>query len=443
MKTEDAQLLIDENPLFRKIVLKRPEEFAPETRPTVSLHLLVKNGESCVGRLLRNVGPYIDEIVAVVNDTTDKTEEILRSYAEERKQQQPSFNLIILPVTAETHPDLYILDVPETYEVGQPMVGEVYEGPFTGKPLLADWAGIRNLGWTQATKQWRLFLDADDVVLDPESIPGLCLALDEAQVDLACSRYIYSSSSSVDVSVDNKEDSKADSYRERLCKNEPYIAWYGITHEVIKGQQRTAHIDGNLIVRDMKDSSGAGIRSPGRCFKILYRHARMNDWMISPRNLLYLAMEVQFKLPALAIAVLDKYMDCSLWPEERAWACSMRGEIHEKVEEDYELASSWYERSLREHPGTKAAFRLCRSRFHAGKWQEAIDAFQMGVENKVVMQLLDNGPVFEDMSKILVAAALAELGRTNEAKTMCSEALKSFPHNAALKALHDKLSDGS
>jgi Glycosyl transferase family 2 len=415
-----------DNPLFRKVTLRRPEDFAPGERPAVSLHLMVKNGESCVGRLLENIGPYINEIVAVANDCTDRTVAILREYAEFRGS---GFNLDIVEVTSSSHPELYMLDAPETYAVGKPLVGEAFEGPFTGGPLLADWAAARNLGWARCTKAWILFLDADDIVLDPESIPGLCVAMDAVGADLAATRYVYS--------VGQDGQSRADSFRERLCRNVPYISWVGVTHEVLRGQMKTAQIDGNLVVRDMKDSEGEGVRVPGRCLKVLYHDARINDWMVSPRSLIYLAMEARPTMPDFAGAVLELYLTMSLWPEERAWACCMRGEIHESRGE-YPLASDWYEKALAEHPGSKAAFRLCRSRFHEQKWQEAVDAYQVGVENKAVLQIIDNGSGFEAMSKILVTAALDKLDRRDEAMAMCEEALKAYPQNPALITMREQ-----
>ena len=417
----------DGNPFCKDVVLRRPEDFKPGERPQVSLHLLVKNGESCVGRLLANVGPYIDEIVAIVNDTTDRTIPLLCDYAESRGE---GFRLDIVDVTHETHPGLYIMDVPETYMVGSPLAGESYAGPFTGAPILADWAAIRNLGWSRATKPWILFLDADDVVQDPESIPGLCASLQVNGAELGCSRYVYS--------VREDGGSRSESYRERLIRNLPHIAWVGQVHEILAGQQRTAHIDGNLVVHDLKDSQGKDVRIPGRCFKILYHQARANGWDVPPRSLIYLAMEARQVMPGIVPAVLNQYLEVSLWPEERAWACCMRGEIREQAE-DYAGASEWYTRALAEYPSAKAAFRLCRSRFHACMWQECVDAFKIGVENKAVLQLLDNGPVYEDMSKILVAAALDKLGRLDEAVTMCREALDAFPHNSNLALMLEEL----
>ena len=427
MQDNNQITIIGDNPFCKSIVLRRPEEFQAGERPQVSLHLLVKNGESCIGRLLANIGPYIDEIVAVVNDTTDRTISILCDYAEARGKE---FKLDIVDVTRETHPELYIMDVPETYMVGRPLAGESYVGPFTGEPVLADWAAIRNLGWRHCTKRWILFLDADDVIQDPESIPGLCLALQANDAELGCSRYVYSQ--------DDDGGSRSESFRERLARNLPHISWVGLTHEILSGQQKTVHIDGNLIVHDMKDSQGKDIRIPGRCFKILYHQARANDWNVPPRSLIYLAMESRGMMPDLASAALDRYLDVSLWPEERAWACCLRGEIHEQREE-YDKASEWYERALAEHPSSKAAFRLCRSRFHECRWQECVDAFQIGIENKSVLQLLDNGPVYEDMSRILVAAALDKLGRLREAAAMCQQAVEAFPGNSNLRLMLGEL----
>jgi len=426
---DEAQFSFDDSnsPLFQTVVLKRPEQFALGERPRVSLHLLVKNGESCVGRLLDNVGPYIDEIVAVVNDTTDKTIALLREYAEFRGAK---FRLDITEVTHATHPELYLLDVPETYAIGRPLAGEIYDGPFTGEPLLANWAAVRNLGWKRCSESWILFLDADDVIQDPESIPGLCTALDERDVELGCSRYVYS----------RTEDggSQSESYRERLIKNLPHIAWTGLAHEILEGQRKTAYISDNLIVNDMKDNLGSNIRLPGRCFKILYRDARSQDWKVSPRNLIYLAMEAKQMHPDISLAALDRYLELSLWPEERAWACAMAGEICEN-RKDHARASEWYERSLADHPGPKSAFRLCRSRFYEGKWQESVDAYTLGIEGSYGLQLIDSGPVYGDMSKLLVAAALDNLGRLGDAVSMCREAVKAFPNNSAVQKLMDHL----
>ena len=113
----------DGNPFCKDVVLRRPEDFKPGERQQISLHLLVKNGESCIGRLLANVGPYIDEIVAIVNDTTDQTIPILREHAAARG---PGFSLDIVEVTHESHP--------RAVHHGRP--GDVHGGQAVGRRVL-------------------------------------------------------------------------------------------------------------------------------------------------------------------------------------------------------------------------------------------------------------------------------------------------------------------
>lgn len=429
------------------IKLRRPGDFGPGERPTVSLHLLVKNGESCLPRLLANLGPYVDEVVAVLNDTTDGTERVLldfcRAQREDREEKGlPGFRWKFIDVTSGTHPELYIIDEAETYSRGAPLAGESAEdvlGSFTGKPLLARWADLRNLGWRECTGDFVLFLDADDVLLDPEALPGVCALMDERGADLAVSRYRYS------VGEDGRAFSE--SYRERLARNRPEICWDGVAHEVLRGYSRRAYLDGNLVAVDHKDSTGEGVRVPGRCLKVLYHSARSRGWDVDARTLLYLGQEAKVAAPEFAVAVLERYLDVATWPEERAWACSMVGEVHEAAGRCGE-ASGWYERALCEHPGSKAAYRLCRSRFAEKRWADVVSAYEVGVANESVMQVLDHGPAFRDMSKILVAAALDHLADGEgdprarargkvEAWLAASDALRAFPENSALGLLRE------
>jgi hypothetical protein len=407
------------------IKLARPEEIS--VRPSVSLHLLVKNGESVVGRLLDCVGPYVEEVVAVLNDVTDRTADVLR-----RKCEQHGLRSRLFEVTRESHPELYVLDVPATYQVGRPLVGESYEGSFSGKMILADWAAARNVGWSAATCDWRLFLDADDVIDDPHCVPGLCQLLDARGLDVVASRYHYDRAPG--------GASRGDAFRERLARNVPEIAWQGAVHECLAGydRSRVAHVEGSLVVRDLRDSSGSEIRIPGRNLKVLYHWARAGGWQLTPREMVYLAAESRVCMPRLAARLIEMYLDVSTWDQERAWASSMMGEICEN-EQDFALASSWYERSLREYPGVLAAFRLARSRFRQGLWSEAVLAYEVGLRNKSVPQHLDGGEVYENATKVFVATCLHELGRHAEAAEVMRQAREKFPQSAALARLDGHL----
>ena len=420
---------MSDTPFVRDVTIQHGDSLG---RAPVSLFVLAKNAEGCIGRLLENIGPYVSEIVVVLNDTMDDSERVIRDYAVKAKIP---FKIII--VTAASHPEFYILDTRETYAQGRPLADENFDGPFTERPILARWDAVRNLGWKECKQPWKLFLDADDVVLDPHCLPGLVNILEEQGVEVACSNYFYQ--------VDDEGRPMSASYRERLAKNTPSIFWIFPIHECLGGQSRTAHLQGSLLVRDMRDNTGFGVRIPGRNFKILYQLAREADWEVPARILVNLIMEVRGmvnqspELLCFADALLNLYLAKSQWPEERGWALAMVGEMYENsgLEDNAGLfkAIELYKESLHEHPGSKVAFRMVRAQFGVRNWRGVLDAFEIGVENKAVHQILDSGALYEDMSKILVASAAYELEDYDTASKFIKEAIAVFPKNIALQTL--------
>lgn len=401
-------------------------------RGPISLFVLAKNAETCIGRLLENVGPYISEIVVVLNDTTDNTQRIVAEYASSQ-----SLPCKVIIATASSHPDLYIQDTEATYAIGRSLSGETFSGPFTERPILARWDEVRNLGWHECTQPWKLFLDADDIVLDPECLPGLVKVLEEQGVEVACSNYFYQ--------VDSEGRPMSASYRERLAKNKPEIRWVFPIHECLGGQSRTAHLQGSLLVRDMRDNQGAGVRIPGRNFKILYHLARSSDWEVPARVLVNLIAELRGmvnqspELLSFGDALLSLYLTRSEWPEERGWALSMVGEMYESsgTEENLKRAVELYRESLHEHPGSKVAFRLARAQFGLKNWIEVLEAYEVGVQNKAVHQVLDAGELYEEMTKILAASAAFELRLYDLSLQYAEQAHAAFPTNIALKTMLD------
>lgn len=428
---------LENSPFHRDAMLPRPEHLA--TWPAVTLFMMVKNAESCIGRALNNLvapdgRPYISDVAMILNDTTDNTRRIVEEFCLSKNLPH-----IISEVTSRTHPELYIQDTAASYSMGPPLAGEKFGGPFTEAPLLADWAAARNTLWTTSGSwkgKWRLFLDADDVIQDPESLLGLCMVMEREGIEQACTRYLFD--------IAETGQARGSSFRERITRNTQSIRWIYPIHEVLAGSLRTAHIDGNLVVVDKRDNKGTGIRVPGRNFKVLYNLARRSDWDVSPRILVNLIMETRLIVGGSGIerdfveSLLNLYLQHSTWAEERAWAMSMVGEVLETCH-DYHAAVKLYEASLQEHPGAKSAFRLCRARFYVGDYSGCVAAYELGIENKVVHQSLDEGVLYEDSSKILVASALDELGQHDRAREMCRAAISAFPMNDALRELGDKL----
>lgn len=403
----------------------------PEDAPSVSLHVLAKNAESVIGRLLDNILPYVREVRLILNDTTDTT----RNVVEGRFAKYAEVALDVQEVTSASHPHFYFPDLRSSYEVGAPLDDERFDGPFTNYPLLCDWAGVRNLGWGSSSA-WRLFLDADDVVEDPEKLPGLLRVLGGVRADLAATKYTFGRS----------EGGAANSvaYRERLARNEVArngcpISWVGKTHEILQGGLRHVLVEDCFFVTDLKDNWGRGVRVPGRCFKVLYRDARLAGWEVSSRHLAYLVQEAPGMMPMSWVNILVGYYLSRTPPaEEAAWVLSMFGEMHE-AREDFAHATFHYRSALIHYPSAKTAFRLCRALFMARDWQGCVDAYAQGVENLKHSQVLDMGPVYEQSSKLYVAHAYHELGRFEEAKRTILEAAAVFPGSSAVLALRDSI----
>ena len=413
-----------------RIVRHVPLPEHPTRVPSLSLHVLAKNAESVLGRLIENVGPYVQEARFVLNDTTDASEKVVTE-----RLALYDVPCDVQHLTSESHPHFYFLDVASSYEVGRPLASEVFAGPFTRAPLLCDWAAARNVGWDSGSA-WRLHLDADDLIFDPAKIPGLLAVLSDVGADVAATRYVFGRGGT------GAPSSAA--FRERLARNSPGIKWQGKTHEILVGGLRQVLVEDCLQVTDMKDNWGRGVRVPGRCFKVLYREARLAGWDVPPRHLAYLVQEAPGILDAewVSDALLPKYLEVSVHPEEQAWVLSMVGEMWE-AKERYDVAARLYEDALQAYSSPKAAFRLSRVAFMRKEWRECVEAYDRGVAMLATLQILDDGPVYEHSGKIFAAQACHTLGEVKRAKTLVTEAAQAFSGSSLVAALREKICGAS
>lgn len=357
---------------------------------TVGLHLLVKNGSGVVGRLLDCVGPYLHEVVAVLNDCTDETAEVIAHGCRRHRVRR----LVQVAVTPETHPGLYFRDEAESYAVGQPCAGEVFDGPFTGSMMLADWAAARNVGWRQHESDWRLILDADDLVRDPQSIPGLVQLLSVSGFQAASSAY------------DVGDPPTATGARERLCRNTPDFTWTGCVHERLTttGIDKVAHVAGSLVVVDVRDSRGAGTRVPLRNLKVLYRAARASGWQLTTRDSLCLASEARYLMPDLCENLLSRVLADADSQVERAWACAVMGDLS-SVRGDRDAAVEWYERANAHCKSRRCTLKIAREHHNAGRIASCSRAYDDREEDARAGFFDLGGVTEEEVSGLLLRGA--------------------------------------
>lgn len=142
--------------------------------------MIVKDEEETLGRCLESVKGIADEIIIVDTGSTDKTKEIAKEYTD-----------------------------------------KVYDFEWVD-----DFSVARNYSFSKATKEYVMWLDADDEILEIDRTKLLKLKMElNPEVDVVLMRY----------DLTNRETKKVVSsfYRERILKREKNFIWQDPVHEYI------------------------------------------------------------------------------------------------------------------------------------------------------------------------------------------------------------------
>ena len=198
---------------------------------TISLCMIVKNEQTVIGRCLDSVKHIVDEINIVDTGSTDSTKEIVAKYTDRVSD-------------------------------------------FT---WIEDFAAARNFAFQQATKNYILWLDADDVFLeqDQEKLMQLKKTLD-LSVDAIKMNY--------NLAFDEQNNVTSSLTRSRLVKREKGFKWIGAVHEYLE-------VYGNILDSDVAVSHKPLSRDADRNMRI-YENFLSSGREFTPRDLFYYANEL-------------------------------------------------------------------------------------------------------------------------------------------------------
>lgn len=229
---------------------------------TVSLCMIVKNEEQTLERCLASVKDIIDEVIIVDTGSTDRTKELAAKWT-----------------------------------------SKVFDFPWND-----DFATARNFSFAQATMDYILWLDADDILLQEDLEKFIHLketldpSVDTVSMDYACT---FDDRGSLLLSV----------RRYRLLRREKNFKWYGVIHEDL--DVSGIGYDSDIVVthRQIHTRTDRNLR--------IYENLLASGMILGTRDMLHYATELyQFQEYEKAIEYYLKFIRVKDTPlEHKIYAC--------------------------------------------------------------------------------------------------------------------------
>lgn len=230
---------------------------------TISLCMIVKDEERVLERCLESVKDIVDEIIIVDTGSVDKTKEIAQKYTK-----------------------------------------KVYDFKWND-----DFSSARNYSFSKATKDFCMWLDADDVILENQRQRFIEYKKElNNNADTIMMKY--------NIAFDERGNPTFSYYRERIVKRCERSKWQGEIHEVITPFGNILYTD--ISVTHKKINKGDSLRNLN-----IYEKMLSSGKELEPRHQFYYAKELYYnKKHDRAIKELEKFLDNENgWIENKIDAC--------------------------------------------------------------------------------------------------------------------------
>lgn len=376
---------------------------------TLSCCMIVRDVADTIERCLDSVIEVADEVSVTDTGSEDSTIATLQNYCKQHAKK-----LVVKTLWRNDSPDDFLLDVPETWS-GYDL------GPYTGKWLLANFGRARELSWQAATSTHKMILDCGDIVRGAVHIPEIIESMKRRGIVVARTNYNYA--------FDALDNVTGRTYRERIIAADPETHWSEPIHEVL-GPLGKSDPYPMLAV----DKPYRGVAST---FSVAHRNLKVllaKGDKSQARTMFYLGQELSY-VPALhnnALDTLAKYIEMSWFPQERARAHCIRGEIFE-ARGDLANARACFAQAAVDSPVSREGFYgLARCAYFKGDWERVIaytDRGDMATGEPLFMCF----PLMLDFKPTLyLSRAQAELRKWKACMATCLRGLEFEPQNAIL-----------
>ncbi|MDD7793623.1 glycosyltransferase [Clostridium sp. 'White wine YQ'] len=230
---------------------------------TISLCMIVKNEENVICRCLNSVKDIVDEIIIVDTGSFDKTKELVKSYT-----------------------------------------NKIYDFKW-----IYDFSAARNFSFERATKEYILWLDADDEILEEDRMKFLKLKETMMpDIDEVMMKY--------NVGLNQRGEVTLSYYRERLSKRSRGYKWHEPVHEYLEISGKV--INSDICVTHKKDKENEKERN-----LLIYKKHLSEGKKLTTRGTYYYARELYYnKYYREAIESYNKFLASNEgWLEDNINAC--------------------------------------------------------------------------------------------------------------------------
>lgn len=403
--------------------------------------------------------PHIAQVVGVfMGEEAANVEPALRQIC-----QRHGVPFVPVIVTPRTTPNLFALDVDDTYREGRSLNGEEMNSFSTEPqaPFLIDKSAALNLGWEACSSPYNLILRPGQLLKRPETL--------SSTVDLL-------EANSIAICASSHETPAGPRYEQTLAACGPTTRWHHPCKPILVGSMRASRAEGHLVVDATKSTPRQ--RDLTSDFKILYLYARRRQWEVSSRVLLDIieasrAVVGQSSMVNLVEALMLACVREETSAHERSTMFDLVGQAEEDVGaldraiHLYEQSLHIFVHSLPMHSPCGVALRLCRARFAracevkaevevlsrgdeadsddvAAKrgrleelWHGVITAYDKATPPGIEVGRRDRKALVAE--KIHVAGALSEVGDFYEAHRLISEVEVALPGNKAVASMKEAL----
>lgn len=288
---------------------------------SISLCMIVKDEEDVICRCLDSVEYLVDEINIVDTGSKDRTKEILAQYTDR------------------------IFD-------------------FT---WIDDFSAARNFVFKQATQDFILWLDADDILLkhDQDQFKKLKKTLRKG-TDVVSMNY--------NIAFDEFGNVSFWTRRNRLVKREKHFQWFGAVHEYLS-------VGGNVYQSDISITHHPLKRDLNRNLRI-YEKRLANSEHFTPRDLYYFANELTDHIQyERAIRVYEEFLSTGKgWIEDNISACGKLADCHLQLGQSEQALQSIYRSFSFDRPRPEFCCRLGYYFLQQDKIQIAIFWYELSTQ---------------------------------------------------------------